>query len=188
MRARLALSVSGQAHEHREILLRDKPAAMLAASPKATVPVLVLPDGQVIDESLDIMLWALRQNDPQNWLEPNQADMRAVIAQCDGPFKQALDAYKYARDPKAQEPPRALAADFIAQLERRLTADAFLFGKSLALADAAILPFVRQFAAVEPARFARQPWPRVQRWLADITNSVRFENIMQKHEIWRKSE
>ena len=188
MRARLAFSVSGQAHEHREILLRDKPAAMLAASPKATVPVLVLPDGQVIDESLDIMLWALRQNDPQNWLEPNQADMRAVIAQCDGPFKQALDAYKYARDPKAQEPPRALAADFIAQLERRLTADAFLFGKSLALADAAILPFVRQFAAVEPARFARQPWPQVQRWLADITNSVRFENIMQKHEIWRKSE
>ncbi len=191
MRARLALSVSGQAHEHREILLSDKPAAMLAVSPKGTVPVLVLPDGQVIDESLDIMLWALYRHDPEHWLQPEQGDMndmRALIKQCDGPFKQAQDAYKYARDPKAQEPPRALAADFIAQLERRLTANAFLFGKSFALADAAILPFVRQFAAVEPAWFARQPWPRLQRWLADITNSARFENVMQKHEIWRKSE
>lgn len=194
MRARMALSVSAQSYEHREILLRTKPAAMLAASSKGTVPVLILPNGQVIDESLDIMLWALHRHDPEHWLRPEQGDindMRALIAQCDGPFKQALDAYKYARDQKAQEPPRALAADLLAQLEHRLNtnaflANAFLFGRSLALADAAVLPFVRQFAAVEPAWFARQPWPRLQRWLADITNSARFENVMQKREIWRK--
>lgn len=194
MRARMALGISAQAVEHREILLRDKPAAMLAASPKGTVPVLMLPSGQVLDESLDIMLWALNRSDPQNWLQPEQGDMNdmlALIAQCDGPFKQALDAYKYARTPAAQEPPGVLAADLLAQWEHRLTANgflgnAFLFGSSLALADAAIFPFVRQFAAVEPAWFARQPWSRLQRWLADITNSARFENVMQKREIWRK--
>jgi glutathione S-transferase len=187
MRARMALTVSAQAHEHREILLRDKPAAMLAASPKGTVPVLILPDGQVIDESLDIMRWALDQSDPQNWLQPQQgdvSDMLALIAQCDGPFKQALDAYKYARTPTEQEPARAAAIDFVMQLERRLNTSAFLFGKSMVLADAAIMPFVRQFAAVQPGWFSLQPWPGVLRWLAGMVDSPPFENAMEKRDIW----
>lgn len=187
MRARMALSVSAQAHEHREILLRDKPAAMLAASPKGTVPVLVLPSGQVIDESLNIMRWALDQSDPQNWLQPEQGnvgDMLALIAQSDGPFKQALDTYKYARTSAGQEPARAAAIDFVTQCERRLKTSGYLFGGSMALADAAIMPLVRQFAAVEPGWFSRQPWPGVQRWLAGIVDSALFANVMQKRELW----
>ena len=187
MRSRMALSVSAQAVEHREILLRDKPAAMLAASPKGTVPVLILPNGHVIDESLDIMRWALDQSDPQSWLRAEQGDlndMLALIAQCDGPFKHALDAYKYARTPAEQQPARAAALDFVMQLEDRLKTSAFLFGEQIALADAAIMPFVRQFAAVEPAWFATQPWPGVQRWLARMADSTLFENIMQKREVW----
>jgi glutathione S-transferase len=187
MRARMALAASGVAVEHREILLRDKPAAMLAASPKGTVPVLVLSDGQVIDESLDIMLWALNRADPQSWLQPEQGDMSdmlVLIAQCDSPLKQALDAYKYARTPAAQEPPRALAADFMAQLESRLKTSAFLFGDTMALADAAIMPFVRQFAAVEPGWFDQQPWPRLQGWLAQMASSALFETVMQKRPVW----
>jgi glutathione S-transferase len=187
MRARMALTVSAQAHEHREILLRDKPAAMLAASPKGTVPVLILPDGQVIDESLDIMRWALDQSDPQNWLRPQQgdvSDMLALIAQCDGPFKQALDAYKYARTSAAQEPARAVALNFVTQLESRLKASAFLFGASMSLADSATMPFVRQFAAVQPGWFSLQPWPGVLRWLAGMVDSPPFENAMKKRDIW----
>jgi glutathione S-transferase len=187
MRARMALAVSAQAVEHREILLRDKPAEMLAASPKGTVPVLVLPNGQVIDESLDVMLWALHRHDPQHWLRPEQGnmnDMLTLIAQCDGPFKQALDAYKYARTPEAQEPPRALATDFMVQLEIRLNANVFLFGTRLALADAAVMPFVRQFAAVQPGWFSQQSWPRLQGWLAWMASSAWFEDSMQKREVW----
>ncbi len=187
MRARMALTVSAQAVQHREILLRDKPAAMLLASPKGTVPVLILPNGHVIDESLNIMRWALAQSDPQRWLQPEQgdvSDMLAVIAQCDGPFKQALDGYKYARTPTEQEPARAAAIDFVMQLERRLKTRAFLFGKSMALADAATMPFVRQFAAVQAGWFSQQPWPGVQRWLAGMVGSDLFQAIMQKRDVW----
>ena len=95
MRARLALAVSGQALEHREVVLRAKPAEMLAASPKGTVPVLVLPGGQVIEESLDIMRWALQQHDPQDWLSADRELMASLIAANDGPFKRSLDRYKY---------------------------------------------------------------------------------------------
>ena len=187
MRSRMALSVSAQAVEHREILLRDKPAAMLAASPKGTIPVLILPSGHVIDESLDIMRWALDQSDPQSWLRAEQGDlndMLALIAQCDGPFKHALDAYKYARTPAEQQPARAAALDFVMQLEDRLKTSAFLFGEQIALADVAIMPFVRQFAAVEPNRWSQQPWPGVQRWLAAMVDSPLFKNVMQKREVW----
>ena len=98
MRARLALAVSGQACELREVVLRNKPQGLLHASPKGTVPVLVLPTGQVLEQSLEIMLWALAQHDPEGWLIPshgNLQDMLALIAECDGPFKQALDRCKY---------------------------------------------------------------------------------------------
>ena len=185
MRARMALSASAQAYEHREILLRDKPAEMLAASSKATVPVLVLPSGQVIDESLDIMLWTLQQNDPQQWLAAPLDDVQALIAECDGPFKRALDAYKYARTPVDQEAASASALQFLSLLECRLATSTFLFGASMTLADAAIMPFVRQFAAVQPTWFAQQPWSHVQAWLTKISGSELFEDIMQKRDVWR---
>ena len=184
MRARMALSVSAQAYEHREILLRDKPVEMLAASPKGTVPVLVLPSGRVIDESLDIMLWALQKNDPQQWLAAPLDDLQALIAQCDGPFKRALDVYKYARTPLDQEPARAAALDFLSLLECRLADSTHLSSASMTLSDAAIMPFVRQFAAVQPAWFSQQPCPHVQAWLAAISGSDLFEDIMQKRDVW----
>lgn len=133
MRARLALAASGQACELREVVLRNKPQGLLQASPKATVPVLVLPDGQVLDQSLDIMLWALEQNDPGDWLQPSQggkADMLACIETCDGPFKQALDRCKYpdrypAADTGAE---RTKAAAWLETLESRLRSQPHLFG------------------------------------------------------------
>ena len=220
MRARLALAVSGQIVEHREVRLNDKPPELLAASPKGTVPVLVLPGGEVIDESLDIMLWALRRHDPQQWLEccgqlrttpPTlQTDtldgMLALIAQCDGPFKRHLDAYKY--PPKralVPEPVLPLAADlgavadlpdphtdarnrasvFMDVLNRRLVHHAHLFGAQFSLADAALVPFVRQFAGVQPEWFAQAPWPALRAWLDGITASEMFASVMQKRVPWR---
>ncbi len=196
MRARLALAVSGQAHEHREVVLRDKPAAMLAASPKGTVPVLVLPKGTVLDESLDIMRWALDRNDPAQWLAPagaSQEDMLALVAVNDTEFKRQLDRYKYPnRYPEESAgdeaafalQQRSEAAGWLAQLDTRL-AEGWLFGAHASLADMAILPFVRQFAHTDAGWFATQPWPRLQRWLAAFEASALYAGVMGKHAPWR---
>ena len=180
MRARLAWDVSGQEYELREVALRNKPPEMLQASPKGTVPVLVLPDGEVIDESLDIMLWALNRNDPEHWLTP-ESDMRGLIAQFDSHFKHHLDRYKYpsrfaGADPLAS---RAAACQDLALLEDRLTRTAYLAGEHISLADMAIMPFVRQFANVDANWFAGQPFTALQRWLTTLLESARFERIMQ---------
>lgn len=188
MRARLAFAASAQEFEHREIQLRDKPRALLEASAKGTVPVLVLPGGDVIDESLDIMLWALARNDPQAWLSPkrgNLNDMLALIAACDCDFKQQLDAYKYPQNQADAMSARAIAAEFLSDLDHRLQREAYLFGSTLCLADAAIVPFVRQFAAVQPEWFALQPWQPLQHWLTSITTSALFKGVMVKTPIWR---
>ena len=189
MRARLAIAASGVRCELREVVLRDKPAALLAASPKGTVPVLVEGD-TIIDQSLDIMLWALRRHDPQHWLAPKRgtlADMLALIAACDGDFKPALDAYKYPeRTPGADAgAARAQGASFMQQLEAHLHAAPALFGPHPALADAALAPFVRQFAQVDRAWFDAQPWPRLQAWLAQTVGGARFEQAMVRHPPWR---
>lgn len=183
MRARMALSVSATPHAIREVKLRDKPAEMLAASPKGTVPVLVLPDGQVIDESLDIMRWALARNDPERWLEGDDA---ALIAANDGPFKHHLDRYKYP-DRHGSDPVehRAKAVALLGDVDRRLAAQPYLCGETRALTDAAILPFVRQFAAVDRAWFDAQPLPGLQRWLAEGLASPLFIGVMMARPIWR---
>lgn len=182
MRARMAVLISGQAVVLREILLRDKPAEMLAASPKGTVPVLVLPDGRVIDESLDIMRWALALHDPQGWLRGDDA---ALIAEADGPFKYHLDRYKYPhRHGSAPEEHRVAGAAFLAQMEARLAGAAHLDGTTPALADVAIFPFVRQFAATDPAWFAAQPFPYVQAWLAGHLSSALFDAAMIRLPVW----
>jgi glutathione S-transferase len=148
MRARLALAVSGEPYELREVVLRDKPAELLAASPKGTVPVLVLPGGTVIDQSLDVMLWALRRQDPENWLLPPRgaiADMLALVAGNDGDFKRNLDRYKYphrypeesAGDAQAFAlKHRAQGAAWLATLDGMLV-DGWLFGPRVSLADLA---------------------------------------------------
>jgi glutathione S-transferase len=182
MRARLALASSGQPVALREILLRDKPEAFLAASPSATVPCLVLPEG-VIDESLEIMRWALTRADPEQWLQM-PAEAGALIARCDGPFKSALDRAKYASrypgvDPVAQ---RDLAADFLADLDRGM--EDWLF-RTPSLADFAILPFVRQFAFIDKPWFDAQPWPRLHLWLERFLASARFARIMERPAPWQ---
>jgi glutathione S-transferase len=185
MRARLALAASETQVEHREVLLRDKPADMLAASPKGTVPVLVLPDGQVVEESLDIMRWALGRNDPRGWLSPGDA-MFELVGRNDGPFKQALDRYKYPDRYQGEDAPdnRARGLEILMGLEARLTGSPFLFGETMSLADAAIFPFVRQFAHTDRMWFAAQPLPRLQAWLAGHLESPIFLGIMKKYPVW----
>jgi glutathione S-transferase len=194
IRARLALAVSGVDYELREVSLKSKPAEMLTLSPKGTVPVLVLPTGQIIDESLDIMRWALAQNDPDGWLNVGSLDdMLTLIAGNDGKFKHALDRYKYPNryplesggDVKAFAVSQRLeAASWLQTLEPRLSTG-WLFGNQPSLADMATLPFVRQFAHTDAAWFAAQPWPQLQAWLARFEASRLFESVMVKHEPWQ---
>jgi glutathione S-transferase len=202
MRARLALAVAGLPYELREVVLRDKPPEMMAASPKGTVPVLVLPGGEVIDQSLEIMLWALHQNDPAGWLTPQRAslaDMLAVIAANDGPFKRHLDRYKYpnrypnesGNDPAGfAQSHRNAAAQWLMEIEAMLVhhtpaEKAWLFGQSASLADMATLPFVRQFAHTDPAWFTAQPWPYLQSWLGQFETSDLYQRVMEKQAPWR---
>lgn len=188
MRARLALDVSRQRCELREVVLRDKPQEMLRASSKGTVPVLVDIDGTVIDESLDIMLWTLRRNDPEGWLSPPESllEMLSLIAHFDGHFKRHLDRYKYpSRFADAnREASRSEASEDIRSLDARLALRSYLFGDRPALADMAIAPFVRQFAHVDATWFGGEPWPGVQRWLDEMTASERFRRIMRALPAW----
>ena len=183
IRARMALLVSGTACHIREISLRSKPEEMITASPKATVPVLILPGGEVIDESIDIMRWALAHNDPENWLA---GDDIALIAANDGPFKFHLDRYKYPHkydcDPL---PHRAASFAILSAYESRLTAHPNLCRDTPSLTDYAILPFVRQFAATDLGWFGEQALPRLQVWLAQHLGSLLFERAMAKHARWQ---
>ena len=183
MRARLALRRAGVAVELREILLRDKPEEFLRTSPSASVPCLRLAD-RVIDESLDIMVWALEQSDPDSLLEMPREGW-SLIETNDGPFKTALDHTKYATRYPDHNPAdeRARAARFLLDLEERLTGT-WLFGSRPTVADLAILPFVRQFAYSDRAWFDAQNWSRLVAWLDGFTASDEFAAIMQKFPVW----
>lgn len=182
MRARLAIASAGIDVELREVVLRDKPEAFLKVSASATVPCLA--SGEVvIDESLDIMIWALKQRDPENWLKMPQTGWD-WIARSDGPFKSALDRTKYASryptlDPDIQ---RAKACEFLQELDTQI--DQWIFATPT-LADYAILPFVRQFAFIDKAWFDDQPWPALQQWLHRFLHSERFDQIMPKFAQWK---
>ena len=185
MRARLAIQSSGQKVALREILLKDKPADFIAASPKATVP--VLQDGDhVIEESRDVMLWALERADPEGWLDM-PAEGHALIDRCDGPFKAALDHTKYAvRYPDLDEAEeREKAMSFLRDLNARLAEAPFLMGPRRTLADMAILPFVRQFANTDRAWFDAQGLGSLTRWLDDFLTSDRFKAVMTKYPPWQ---
>lgn len=190
MRARLALLAAGQACELREVVLRAKPQALRDASAKATVPVLVLPDGTVIDESLAIMQWALDRDDPQRWCTPTQGTlvkMLELVAQNDTQFKPLLDRYKYPQRFGLADGAAARDASrtFLDALQQRLARTPFLFGDGTALADTALAPFVRQFAGVDPDWFAAQPWPDLQRWLREWQQTELFVRAMQKFAPWQ---
>ncbi len=193
MRARLALHVGGVVVEVREVSLRNKPASMLIASPKGSVPVLVLPDGQVIDESWDIMQWALRQHDPDNWLGKNGAYLDAatrLLNENDSTFKAALDRYKYfERYPEhSQNFYRAQGEHFLQQLENRLCATSYLLSDTLSIADAAIFPFVRQFADVDQSWFAQSPYSALRLWLNNFLSSNAFAAVMKKYPTWQSGD
>jgi glutathione S-transferase len=178
MRARMALAVSGIAHELVEVSLRNKPAGLIAASPKATVPVLVLRDGSVIDESLEIMRWALAQHDPENWLAGTDADLIFLF---DTKFKHALDRYKYPMRYEGVDPiaRRTDGLMILHPLNQQIGPQLYLHGSHYGLTDCAIFPFVRQFAATDSAWFASQDIPHVQRWLSTLVSSDLFMAIMQ---------
>lgn len=185
MRARLALVSAQVPVALREVVLKDKPQEFLEASPSGTVPCLVTDQG-AIDESLDIMVWALKQNDPDRLLDMPDAGWQ-LIETCDGAFKSALDRTKYATrypgsDPKVA---RAQAAEFLHALEAQLSGS--LFGKAT-LADPAILPFVRQFAFIDRPWFDAQDWPRLKDWLAQFLTSGTFCAIMPKYPQWHAGE
>ncbi len=185
MRARMALLQAGQAVELREIVLRDKPEAFLAASPSASVPCLVT-EGEVLDESIDVMKWALARHDPAGWLDmPDEG--WDWIARADGPFKEALDRTKYAPRYPGVDPleHRARAAAFLTDLDAQI--ETWIFD-SATLADHAILPFVRQFAFIDKPWFDAQPWPFLQAWLERYLASDAFGAIMPKYAKWVEGE
>ncbi len=183
MRARLALLVSGQTVELREVALRDKPADMLMASPKGTVPVLVAPDGMVIDESIDIMRWALSIHDPERWLA---GEDEHLLATNDGPFKHHLDRYKYpGRYASDAAEHRTAACDLLLPLEQRLQRSEWLCGARRTISDMALFPFVRQFAATDSAWWRAQPLPQLQRWLERNVTDPLFAAAMVRLPPWQ---
>jgi glutathione S-transferase len=188
MRARLALQSAGVQVALREILLKDKPPAFLETSPSATVPALRNGEG-VIDESLDIMIWALKQNDPEHLLDMPEKGW-LLIEQTDGPFKAALDHTKYAvRYPDLDASvEREKAAAFLIDLNALLDGQPWLFGANPTLADLAILPFARQFANTDRAWFDAQDWPDLIGWLNRFTDSDRFAGIMTKYPPWKEGD
>jgi len=194
MRARIAIYKAKQTVWLRDLVLSDKPREMLIASPKATVPVLVLNNGAVVDESLDVMLWALRETDPDDLLhrqmdnekESVLASMLLLINEFDDKFKACLEQYKCTKRYKEDniEHYRTACEFYIKQLEQRLTQHLFLFSDKESLADIALLPFIRQFARVERQWYLQSPYPRVRQWLTNYLQSVMFTKVMAKYPLW----
>ena len=189
MRARLALRVSGVVYEHREIALKSKPAEMLVASPKGTVPVLCLPTGEVLEQSVDIMRWALQQHDPEGWLPASSEAWSLTLADIDlndGDFKAHLDRYKYPQRFGLTNglKHRSQGVELLMQWQDRLQRQAFLSGQHWGLVDACVAPFVRQFARTDRVWFEAQAWPHLTEWLTAFENSEEFLAVMHKHPLW----
>jgi glutathione S-transferase len=200
MRARIGIHKAQLQIDLREVNLKQKPAEMIAASAKGTVPILVLnneqPPPTVIDESLDVMLWALAKNDPDNLLHPFDRSalpkMLVLIRLFDDEFKTCLNAYKAAkryREDNVTEY-RLACEVYIQELESRLAATTaqqpFLMSAQESLADIALLPFIRQFAKVERQWYQQSPYPKVRQWLNYYLQSAMFTKVMAKHDLWLK--
>jgi glutathione S-transferase len=193
MRARLAIAVSEQKVQLREIMLKDKPAELLAISPNKTIPVLQFINNngkqEVLTESLEIMVWALVKNDPKKWLTAQLKEMLILIDNNDYEFKPWLDKYKYAdRFPDySQEYYRDQAENFLMLLEDKLTIQPYLFAQRPTLADMAIFPFIRQFASVDKIWFEQSPYSQVKKWLVALINEPLFNACMHKYPTWLDS-
>ena len=195
MRARLAIVLAELKVELREIVLKNKPAQMLAISPKGTVPVLELvkTDGssrRVIEESRDILQWALEQHDPQAVLDVEPASAQALIEQNDNEFKHWLDRYKYSdRYPElSQLEYRERGEVFLQVLETLLAKHRYLLGDTISSADIGIMPFVRQFAHVDQEVFYQLPYPHLQQWLRDWLQHPAFQQVMVKLPAWQEGD
>ncbi|MBU3615873.1 glutathione S-transferase [Polynucleobacter sp. JS-Polo-80-F4] len=186
MRARMALKYAGIVIEHREIELRNKPQSMLQASPKGTVPVLCL-DDVVLDQSLDIMHWAIKQSDPYGWKNVDDEIAQAWIDKNDGRFKTLLDQYKYPNRFPEMEPEAVLDEALqmmLMPMETALQHSQYLLGEKISWVDVAIFPFIRQFSMVDAKRFEEFPIPAVNKWLTQHLDSELFNTVMQKHPVW----
>lgn len=190
MRARLGIAFAGLTVELREIVLRNKPAQMLEISPKGTVPVLQLADGTVIEESIEILEWALDKQDPQNLLNVDLEQADALILRNDNEFKHWLDRYKYSdRYPEqSQLEYRQQGEQFLQTLEELLSENTYLLGENISKADIAIMPFVRQFAHVDEDVFYSLPYPQVQQWLRDWLEHPIFLQVMEKYQPWSEDD
>lgn len=190
----MAIYYSGVNVELREILLKDKPKQMLEASPKGTVPVLELTGGKVIEESRDVIFWALSQNDPDNWYQAlagdRQGEIEFLINRNDMDFKPWLDKYKYAvgYPEHSQEYYRTSAEVYLADLDARLSASKYLMGDQLTVADIAIFPFIRQFAFVDKAWFDQTKYTALRLWLEALLDSKLFNAVMTKYQPWREGD
>lgn len=186
MRARMALKYAGIELEHREIELRNKPRSMLELSPKGTVPVLCL-ENQVIDQSIDIMRWAMQQSDPDKWGEVDEVIAHSWIEKNDGRFKSLLDQYKYPNRFPDHDQAAVLneALEFmLLPIEMALQRTQYLLGSKLSWIDIAIFPFIRQFSMVDQNKFEQLPLPATKKWLANHLESDLFKSVMQKHPVW----
>jgi glutathione S-transferase len=189
MRARIALNKANIKCELREVVLKDKPESMLALSSKGTVPVLLTPDEKVIDQSCDVMHWALNKNDPDNWLDEDASQSQFLIDYNDNEFKHFLDRYKYhvGYPENSQEYYRDNAESFLKLLEERLTDNKgiALLGNRYTFVDMAIFPFVRQFSKVDIDWFNASPYELLKNWTYTIEQSDLFQGCMKKYEQWQ---
>ena len=183
----MAIKASGIDVELREVVLAEKPDELLHISPKGTVPVLILSDGQVIDESVDIMQWALQKNDPQHYLSADIKEINDLIGINDNDFKQYLDYYKYAdRFPEHSfEYYREQCEGFLQQLENRLSNSLYLLTNVPSMADIAIFPFIRQFVFVDKVWFDGSEYKKLNIWLTKMLESEIFIKVMDKYPQWK---
>lgn len=191
IRARMALASSGAQVELREILLKNKPASMLQTSAKGTVPVLQLVDGTVLDESLEVMQWALEQSDPDGFgLQPEAGDAAELLRFNDDQFKPVLDRYKYAdRYPeRSVDEYRQESEVYLENVEQKLSSHQFLAGDQLGFVDIAVFPFIRQFAYVDIDWFEGSSYQKVQQWLHDLLSSTLFLRVMEKYPMWQEGD
>ena len=191
MRARMAIHTSGQKCELREVLLRDKPPSMLEYSAKGTVPVLILQDGKIIDESLDVIDWALNLNDPDNWQRSKDTEKtKELIKINDGEFKYHLDRYKYSKRYDNEDPEfhRKKCLKFIESINNELNNSEYIFDDNISYADIVLLPFIRQYRIADIEWFDSLPYNNLKKWLSSFLDSYLLNSIMKKYDLWKEGD
>ena len=191
MRARMAIHISGQKCELREVLLRDKPPSMLEYSAKGTVPVLILQDGKVIDESIDVIDWALNLNDPDDWQRSKDTKKtKELIKINDGEFKYHLDRYKYSKRYDNEDPEfhRKKCLKFIESINNELNNSEYIFDDNISYADIVVLPFIRQFRIADIEWFDSLPYDNLKKWLSSFLDSSLLHSIMKKYDLWKEGD